>query len=469
MLRQAARLVDTGLKLLDLAILSAAFPVAYFVRDRFSEVGLPGLFQIEFYWPILAVTLLLWIGAARVMRVYEPYRTRGLGTELGRIVRCLAIIGGLVAAASFVTKQSEISRLFVGFYFGTALILLVASRLSIRVVARRVRKGGHNTRSFAVVGTGELAQEIVASLTRRKHWGLTFAGHVLAEGDTPRTGAKVLGRLEDLGTILETQVLDEVIFVVSRERLDAIEAAMLVCEELGVAARVCLDFFPRRLAQMSLEEMDGMPFLTFSTAPSDSLALLLKRMFDLTFSLVTLVIFSPLLLIIGLAVKLESPGPVLFRQRRVGLNGREFMLYKFRSMRADAEAGQAALSHRNEMNGPVFKLSDDPRVTRVGRILRKASLDELPQFWNVLRGEMSVVGPRPPIPAEVKRYERRERRRLSMKPGITCVWQVSGRSDIDFDRWVQLDLAYIDNWSFWRDMKIVLKTIPAVIWGRGAR
>jgi exopolysaccharide biosynthesis polyprenyl glycosylphosphotransferase len=215
--------------------------------------------------------------------------------------------------------------------------------------------------------------------------------------------------------------------------------------------------------------MDGMPFLAFSTVPTDSLALLVKRVFDLVFSVATLLFLSPLLLVISVAVKLESPGPVLFRQRRVGLNGREFVLLKFRSMRADAEAEQAALSHRNEMNGPVFKLSDDPRVTRVGRILRKASLDELPQFWNVLRGEMSVVGPRPPIPAEVKRYERRERRRLSMKPGITCVWQVSGRNEIDFDRWVQLDLAYIDNWSFWRDMKIVLKTIPAVIWGRGAR
>jgi exopolysaccharide biosynthesis polyprenyl glycosylphosphotransferase len=213
----------------------------------------------------------------------------------------------------------------------------------------------------------------------------------------------------------------------------------------------------------------GLPLLSFSSTPSDAIALVAKRAFDLVASAAALVLLAPVLLAIAAAVKLDSPGPVLFRQRRVGLAGRTFTLYKFRSMRQDAEAQRRALEARNEMDGPVFKIRDDPRVTRVGRFLRRTSLDELPQFWNVLRGEMSVVGPRPPIPAEVRRYARWQRRRLSVKPGLTCTWQVSGRNEVDFDRWMALDLDYIDTWSLWGDVRIVLKTIPAVLLGRGAR
>jgi exopolysaccharide biosynthesis polyprenyl glycosylphosphotransferase len=199
------------------------------------------------------------------------------------------------------------------------------------------------------------------------------------------------------------------------------------------------------------------------------LALVAKRAFDLVASAAALVVLSPLFLAIAAAVKLDSPGPVLFRQRRVGLAGRIFTVYKFRSMHHGAEALRPALEARNEMVGPVFKIRDDPRVTRVGRWLRRTSFDELPQFFNVLRGEMSVVGPRPPIPSEVRAYARWQRRRLSVKPGITCTWQVSGRNEVDFDRWMALDLDYIDHWSLWGDLRIVLKTIPAVLLGRGAR
>jgi lipopolysaccharide/colanic/teichoic acid biosynthesis glycosyltransferase len=180
-------------------------------------------------------------------------------------------------------------------------------------------------------------------------------------------------------------------------------------------------------------------------------------------------LLSPLLAIVAVAVRFDSPGPVLFRQRRVGLNGREFTLYKFRSMRVGAEDELHGLRAHNEADGPVFKMREDPRVTGVGRFIRRMSIDELPQLWNVFRGEMSVVGPRPPIPEEVRRYQRWQRRRLSMKPGITCTWQVSGRSDLEFDRWMELDLAYIDTWSLWGDLQIVARTIPAVLLRRGAR
>jgi exopolysaccharide biosynthesis polyprenyl glycosylphosphotransferase len=194
-----------------------------------------------------------------------------------------------------------------------------------------------------------------------------------------------------------------------------------------------------------------------------------KRIFDVLVSALALAALAPLFLAIAVAIKLDSPGPVLFRQRRVGLHGRAFWLYKFRSMVQGAERMLADLQDRNEMDGPVFKMREDPRVTRVGRWLRRSSLDELPQFWNVLHGDMSVVGPRPPIPGEVKQYESWQRKRLAVRPGITCTWQISGRNEVEFEKWMQLDLHYIENWSLWHDLKIVLLTLPAVIRGRGAR
>ncbi|HZN54297.1 MAG TPA: sugar transferase, partial [Candidatus Polarisedimenticolaceae bacterium] len=221
-------------------------------------------------------------------------------------------------------------------------------------------------------------------------------------------------------------------------------------------------------ARMYQTDLDGTPMLTVSATPRQPVALLVKRMTDLVASAGALVLLSPLYAVVAVLVRATSPGPVFFRQTRVGLNGRTFTLYKFRSMVHDAEAGRAALAGRNEMSGPVFKIKDDPRITPVGRWIRRFSIDELPQFWNVLRGDMSLVGPRPPIPEEVKKYERWQRRRLSMKPGITCLWQVSGRNGIDFEDWMKLDLAYIDTWSLRLDVQILLRTVPVVLTARGA-
>jgi exopolysaccharide biosynthesis polyprenyl glycosylphosphotransferase len=211
-----------------------------------------------------------------------------------------------------------------------------------------------------------------------------------------------------------------------------------------------------------------MPILTYSTTPTNVLQLFAKRAIDVVVSVSLLVIALPVILAIAAAIKVSSGGAVLFRQTRCGLNGRIFTLYKFRTMVEGAEERRRELQHLNEMNGPVFKVRADPRVTVFGRFLRKFSLDELPQLWNVLRGDMSLVGPRPPIPEEVAQYQRWQRRRLSMKPGLTCLWQISGRNELDFDRWMELDLEYIDSWSPMLDLKILVKTIPVVLSGRGA-
>jgi exopolysaccharide biosynthesis polyprenyl glycosylphosphotransferase len=215
-------------------------------------------------------------------------------------------------------------------------------------------------------------------------------------------------------------------------------------------------------------EMDGLPMLSFTSAPTDEVALLFKRAFDVLTSGMALLLLSPAIVATAVAVKLDSPGPIFFRQTRVGKNGRPFKMLKFRSMRIDAEARLESLRSQNEASGPVFKMKNDPRVTRVGRFIRRTSLDELPQFLNVFSGEMSIVGPRPPVPAEVKQYQRWQRRRLSVKPGITCTWQVSGRSNISFDQWMKLDLEYIDTWSLWQDIQICFRTVPAVLLSRGA-
>ena len=473
MLKQRARLVARSLRAGDMAMLGAAFPVAYFLRDRVvvSSLGetVPGLYPISSYWPLLASSLLVWQLASWVTGLYGAYRTLGIGAEVFRLVRTFVISAVVIAAGQFVWKNHELSRLFFALYYSSAFTLLVANRVTVRVLAHAARRRGFNTRTFGVVGLGEMAQGLVEAISAHREWGYVFAGYVLEDGAPPPPGVKVLGRLSEMGEILERHVLDEVIFGVPREKLEEIEQAVLLCEEQGVRVKVLLNFFPARISRMEVEELEGVPILTFSSAPTDAAPLVWKRAFDVVASLIILVVLAPLFAAIAVAIRLESRGPVLFRQRRVGQNGREFWLYKFRSMCVDAEARSHELKQHNEMDGPAFKMRGDPRVTRVGRLLRRTSLDEFPQFWNVLRGEMSVVGPRPPLPSEVKLYKRWQRRRLSVRPGITCIWQISGRSELDFAQWMALDLEYIDNWSLWGDIKIVLQTIPAVLWGKGAR
>jgi exopolysaccharide biosynthesis polyprenyl glycosylphosphotransferase len=279
----------------------------------------------------------------------------------------------------------------------------------------------------------------------------------------------VLGRIETLPSIVENNIVDDVIFAVGRRDLDRMEDLFLALQERGIRTRFALRLFPHSKAKVELEELDGVPLLSFSPAPSSVVALAAKRSLDIALSSLLLVLGLPIIVVIAAAIKLTSSGTVLYRQTRCGLNGRLFTLYKFRTMEEGAHEKRRELLALNEMTGPAFKLRRDPRVTGIGRILRRFSLDELPQFWNVLRGEMSMVGPRPPIPEEVAQYKPWQRRRLAMKPGLTCLWQISGRSDTrDFNEWMQLDLEYIDSWSPTLDVKILLKTIPVVLSGKGA-
>jgi len=467
MLKQNARLVDLSIRLLDLLLLTLALPVAHFAYSRAPMArDMPP--SVDDLWGYALAILILWIASAGSGHVYGAYRTQGLMRELGRIVRALAFVAFAAVTLLFLFN-SHLPRLLVGFYFASAFLLIASSRVLLRTAARTVRKRGYNTRRYAIVGTGRAAEEIAATFAQHRQWGYQLAGYILAdERHTAPPGGTLLGTVANIGQILDDNIFDEIVFALPREQLAVLEPAMKKCEEQGVTALVSVEPLQLGTGPLSLLELSGHSMLVYNRTPSDVLALGVKRAFDLLVSAAALLILSPVFLAIAVAIKLESKGPVFFRQTRVGLNGRQFSMVKFRSMYPDAEKRLAALRAQNEMSGPVFKMKNDPRITKVGKFIRKTSLDELPQFWNVLTGTMSIVGPRPPLPAEVRQYERWQRRRLSVRPGITCTWQVSGRNGISFEQWMELDLEYIDNWSLKGDLRIFFKTIPAVLSARGA-
>jgi len=268
---------------------------------------------------------------------------------------------------------------------------------------------------------------------------------------------------------LKNTVFDEVIVAIPRSLLDDAEPIVMACEEEGIRLRFMADIFNVQVARISLSQVQGIPLLTMEPVAQDPQQLLAKRVFDLTLTVLALPLLIPIFLVVALAIKLDSAGPVFFVQKRVGLRKRLFPMFKFRSMYIDAEERLQELEHLNEADGPIFKIQDDPRVTKVGRFIRKTSIDELPQLINVLRGEMSLVGPRPMSQRDVKLFDRGvQRKRFSVQPGLTCLWQVSGRSNLSFEKWLELDLEYIANWSFWLDIKILFRTIPAVLKFNGA-
>ena len=294
-----------------------------------------------------------------------------------------------------------------------------------------------------------------------------ITGFLPPAGQAAPAGLNVPGVLERFSDVLHASVVDSVILLPRDLPYGRIEACLKQCETEGVEAWLLPDFLRTAIAQVTLDEVADEPMLLFSTSPKSPWALILKRALDLVLSALALVLFSPLMLGIAIAIRATSPGPVLFRQRRSTIRGRTFNMLKFRTMVPDAEAIRDELQDHNEVTGPVFKIKDDPRVTPVGRWLRRYSLDELPQLWNVLKGDMSLVGPRPPIPAEVEQYENWQRRRLSMRSGCTCLWQIGGRNELSFEDWMRLDLKYIDTWTLGLDFHILFKTIGTVLRGTG--
>ena len=476
MLKQKARAIAVGVLLAELALVALALPLAYVLRHGVLAHFLPTMFPVApaFERYVILVFLVVPIFAPMLHAVgfRRSHRTLPLGEEIWAVAKVAFGGTALLTLLVYGLRFEFVSRWFLAVFGIVTFLLLAAERVALRLLSRWVRARGYNFRTVVLVGTGPKATQLADFMEAHPHWGFRVAGYLDDDngGEIRRSNRwPCLGKIGDLETLLGREVVDEVIFVIEKGKLGDYEQALLVAERHGVRAHVSLDIFPHVLARPVLEELDGVPLLTFTTTPSNPMQLVVKRAIDLALSLVLFLLTLPIQALAALAIRLSSPGPIFFRQVRCGLNGRLFTLLKFRTMEAKAEARLLEIAHLNEMTGPVFKSARDPRLTPVGQLLRRLSIDELPQLWNVIVGDMSLVGPRPPLPEEVSRYEPWQRRRLSMSPGLTCLWQVSGRSEVDFDRWMELDLKYIDTWSPMLDVKILLKTVPAVLSGRGAR
>jgi exopolysaccharide biosynthesis polyprenyl glycosylphosphotransferase len=484
MLKERARILAVAIFSLDLLLVTAAFLCAYGLRDAVLPQVAPATFPSRLraladYLPLLPLALAIWGGLLLSSGRYRSHRTVPLLDEAWAIVRVCMSGAILFTLALYLSRWDErllgddrISRFWSLLFAAFSCVFLLTEKLGLRLTSRYVRAHGFNYRTVLIVGTSDAALRIADSIHGHRFWGYRILGFIRNENAWEESWPAyypILGEIEDLPRIVESHVVDDVIFAVHRRELDRLEDLFLSLQEQGIRTRFAMDLFPHTRARVELEELDGVPLLSFATTPTNPLQLMLKRVLDVALASFLLLIGMPIAGMIALTIKLTSGGgSVLFRQTRCGLNGRSFTLYKFRTMVEGAEERRRDLMHLNEMDGPVFKLRSDPRVTRLGRLLRRFSLDELPQLWNVLRGDMSLVGPRPPIPEEVAQYKRWQRRRLAMKPGLTCLWQISGRNDLDFDRWMQLDLEYIDSWSPLLDLKILLKTVPVVLSGRGA-
>jgi exopolysaccharide biosynthesis polyprenyl glycosylphosphotransferase len=453
----------------DVILVSVAFEAAYQTRVLLH------LEHAFFLVPeskalVLAVTLAAWVTIGLWLEIYENLDTGHPRVILLDAARQCAY-GALSLVVFEYAVRLELSRFFLTLLATYAWVLLLVFRLTAGRVIGVMRREFAAPHYVMVVGTGERAIRVAQRLEQSAQYGVRLRGFLCERPDAPseitlRVPYQVLP-IADLPVILRQHVVDEIVFSVGTESLAELEEVFLLCDEEGVRTRVAVDFFPHVNSTVSLDRLGDTPLLTFSAAPDDEIQLLLKRFIDLAIAAGGLIVLSPLMLLVIVLIKLTSPGPAVFRQVRCGLNGRLFVFYKFRSMVANAEEMKKDLEHLN-VRDTAFKIPDDPRLTGIGRYLRKFSIDEWPQLWNVVLGDMSLVGPRPAVPSEVEQYQRWQRRRLRMRPGLTCLWAISGRDNVDFETWMKMDMQYIDNWSLALDWKILLQTIPRVLTGHGA-
>lgn len=470
MLKEQARLLNRMTIAADLALVVFSFVFAYYFRRHFlvGEVGT----ITEYSW-VLLPALPVWYYLLSKYNLYKSIRQISIPELFYRIFSVHFFAGIFLSSMILVFDRDFYSRRLVLVFLLTSLLFIFIERICLKLILSYIRRKGHNFRQLLIVGATERAREFISLVESHADWGLRVLGVIqVASGELKDnvSGYKVLGRLEDLLESCKRHPVDEVVFCLAKDQIVDIEEHLQQLEELGVTVRMVLDFYKVDRYQRDLSFFEGsLPILTFHVKCLDAQQLFLKRIMDITGALIGLIILLILLPIIALGIKMESRGPIFFRQERVGESGRSFRIWKFRSMRMNADSDKANLASQNKMKGAFFKIENDPRVTPFGKFLRMTSLDETPQFWNVLKGEMSLVGTRPPTLDEVAQYENWHRRRISIKPGMTGLWQVSGRSQIDdFDEVVTLDLQYIDNWCLGLDIRILFKTIWVVMTRKGS-
>jgi exopolysaccharide biosynthesis polyprenyl glycosylphosphotransferase len=463
MIRRHLMTLRAGLMLLDGLVAALVFVTVAAIRFRESPIeALLEALQLDLL-PAAVLFAVIWVAALWAAGLYRLDVRWRVWTEVRDIARATIAVLALTLSLLFLVKAVDVSRLFLALLFIAQPTVTLISRLVLRALFEARRRGGADARFMLVAGTGSLAQSFADRVEEHPGLGLRIIGHLAIPGEDDRAVTRpILGSIDDIGDILHSQVVDEVAVCLPPTAARYLEPITGLAAGEGKTVRVPVDPVEELLPGAVQEEFDGFLVRSLVHDGQREVGLLLKRLIDIMGAAAGLLLLSPLLIATAIVLRVREGPPVLFRQTRVGLHGREFQMVKFRTMVPDADEMLDEVLHLNERSGAAFKASEDPRVTGTGRWLRKTSIDELPQLWNVLTGSMSLVGPRPPLPREVAEYDIWHRRRLSMKPGITGLWQIEARHEPDFDRWVEHDLVYIDGWSLWLDLKILLRTVPAL-------
>jgi exopolysaccharide biosynthesis polyprenyl glycosylphosphotransferase len=467
MLKEKDQVLRRFLIFVDACVITLAYALAFLLDSLFYESHV----TLTKFALALVFAIPYWCLALYANGMYQSLRTRTYLEILWAVIKSATITFLLLGTFIFLLKLQFMSRLFFLIFFSLTFLFIWLEKTAIFMSSHYVRRQGLNTRRLLIVGTGKRAMDFIKRTDQHPEWGFEILGAI---DDEPGRGVRqvgqleVVGALDDIPRIFHRDAVDEVVVLVPRSRLNSLQGAIENCETEGVVVTVAVDLFDTKLARSSVTELDGLPLLHFKTTHAKEWELLVKRIFDFAASGLGILILSPVLLIGAFLIKVTSKGPVFFKQARLGLSGRRFTLYKFRTMRMGATNALSDVTDLNDMTTPEFRDKKTQWITPVGRFLRKFSLDELPQLFNVFVGHMSIVGPRPTVPDEVDKYKDWQRRRFSMKPGITCLWQVNGRNKIAFEDWMKLDLEYLDHWSLWLDVKIMLKTVPVVLFGIGA-
>ena len=457
--------------LVDLMLVNLAFLGAYWMR---YVLGLGGtveerfLIGLEDYREVQVGLSVVLLAVYAVAGVYRDQVRPSLVADSWRVLAATSVGMMLLLAFVFLFQGYGYSRGLFAFAWLLVSVFTVAARVVARLLSPLWRRWGIGVRRVVVVGGGGLGYLVMHVLTTEPGLGYELVGFVSDDEEEDVGRFPRLASISELAGLVQEHRVDEVIVALPAGSPRPITDIMEQCHRNGLGFRVVPDLYELSLSRVDIEDLRGIPLVGVKPVSLGKLDYFLKRAFDLAIALALVIILAPLLALIAIAIKLDSSGPVLFRQIRLGRGDKPFPSYKFRSMKDNAEAEVGKLKKHNEATWPLFKMRNDPRITRVGRLLRRTSLDELPQFFNVIKGEMSLVGPRPPIPSEVETYKPWHRRRLEVAPGVTGLWQVSGRSDLPFDEMVMLDIYYIENWSLALDFSILLRTIPAVLSGRGA-
>ncbi|MGC9468856.1 MAG: undecaprenyl-phosphate glucose phosphotransferase [Anaerolineae bacterium] len=456
----------------DIVMINLAMGLAYLLRYRlqwFLDVVYDAPYRA--YLPFnflfsIGVPLVLW-----VIGSYSNWRGCVWIEHVFQVTNAVVVNLIVALAWSFLVRPLVYSRLLL---FESAIFmvgLISVDRALTQVIQAQLRKRGVGLKRIVIVGAGEVGRRVMRTVVARRNLGYEIVGYV---DDNPDKGEGKIGRFSGLGSIdnlsrvIDAEDVDEVIITLPWNYHRRILSVLRACARREVKARLVPDLFQMSLSRVEVGDLGGLPLIEIQEIAFSRTELAVKRAIDLIGALALLVFGWPFFLLIALAIKLDSPGPIFFTQERVGENHGRFKILKFRTMRVGAEEELEQLKHRNEADGPIFKIRNDPRITRVGQFLRQTSLDELPQLLNVFRGEMSLVGPRPPLPSEVEQYDSWHEKRLTVPPGITGLWQVSGRSELTFDEMVLLDLYYIEHWSPWMDVSILLRTVPKVLAREGA-